>query len=235
MLDLNYKADLPSPEEKTLSALVGEGSVFYCLYAGSSTLYESNYVDRHTFFSEILPANEALRKKFCNQTNKFVISNNTAHLEGDDFKVFVDKFTDKSLYCKHIGGLELPDRTIHLSTALDHHYYLTRQTVLHVHFEIKRIHLYYKADGQFMFYNNYEIETAEDVLYYIELIHNVVISNDQKRMPLEVSGMVERQSAYVELLAKYYPEINFVSSGVKADGERLSHIYFGHYLNLSCE
>lgn len=235
MIDLYYKSSKPPETEMTLSALVGEDSVFYCMVDDAQILYESNHLKTDHFFEDFLPGRLKSQKiKACSLSNKFLISNNTAHLQAEDFKVFVDKFTDKTIYCKHVGSAILPQNTIHLATALDHLYYLGKPTVFHVHFELKRLHIYYKEDGHFQFYNNYEIDTAEDVLYFIELVHNVVISNKDHRMPLEVSGLVERKSIYMDLVARYYPEINFVSTGLNANGESLNHLYFGHYLNLAC-
>ncbi|MCB0648879.1 MAG: DUF3822 family protein [Saprospiraceae bacterium] len=234
MTDLYYKAGKDPGKNTTLSALMGEDSVFYCIIDENLALVESNHLKVDVFYERFIDEYSPHKLKCCNLTNKFIISNNTAHIQGNDFQVFVDKFTDQPVYCKHVGALQLPAKTIHLSTALDHHYYLVSKKVCHVHFDFKRIHIYYKAEGQFQFYNNYEVETAEDVLYFVELIHNVVINNGMQRLPLEVSGLIEKESGIMDLLAKYYPEINFVSIGENVEGKALSHIYFGHYLNLAC-
>ena len=235
MIDLYYKAGSKPSNETTLSVLFGTDSVFYGIYDRDHVLFESNHMKLDVFWDTfqrgVLKYD---RLKLMSLSNKFILSNNTAHLLSEDFDIYVDKFTDHQVYCKHIFTKNAPAKVIHIATAIDHFYYLHRQTVFHLHLEVDRVHVYYKLNGIFQFYNNYEIKTAEDLLYYVELVHNIIINGEKARNPVEVSGLVDMESGYLGLLRKYYPEVNFVMSGVDADNTPLNQFYFGHHINMTC-
>ncbi|MBP7642492.1 MAG: DUF3822 family protein [Saprospiraceae bacterium] len=235
MIDLYYKTGLKPTTDTTLSVLFGTDSAFYCIFDAHKVLFEGNHMKIDAFWDAYERGSiKADRLKLMSLSNKFILSNNTSHLPSNDFDVYIDKFTDQPIYCKHIFAKGAPKKVQHIVTALDHHYYLGQKTVFHLYLEINRLHVYYKLDGKFEFYNNYEIKTSEDLLYYVELVHNMIVNGNKERNPLEVSGLVDIESGYLELLKKYYPQITFITAGINAENEPLNQFYFGHLINLAC-
>ncbi|MBK8393146.1 MAG: hypothetical protein IPL23_29430 [Saprospiraceae bacterium] len=62
----------------------------------------------------------------------------------------------------------------------------------------------------------------------------MIVNGNKERNPLEVSGLVDIESGYLELLKKYYPQITFITAGINAENEPLNQFYFGHLINLAC-
>jgi len=237
MISIKYNETVAPLKNELLSALIGVDSVFYAIFDQGFSLKSCNTVEIKAF-QNLLSSSEIVSLVSLDMTNKFILSDNNVVSPSESFDIIVDKFTGTIVYCKHLQHplLKLnPDK--HFVTAIDHYYYLLEKDVFHLHFDLNILHIYYKKDNQFMFYNNYEIATSDDVLYFVELVcqaNNIEINVELK---LNLSGMVDDDSAYVKMLSQFFYKIEMAvpkDLRFKDFGKLKSHYFFGHIINLSC-
>lgn len=237
MISLKYNETIAPQQNEVLSALIGVDSVFYAIFDQAFSLKACNSIGYTAFQDYILNCNLNSVVSL-DMTNKFILSDNSVVSPSESFDITVDKFTGANIYCKHLQHPLLKwNSDKHFVTALDHHYYLLEKDVFHVHFEVNNIHIYLKRDNQFIFYNNYEISTSDDALYFVSLVcqtNDVVLD---ELFCMNLSGMVESDSQYVILLSKFYPNIKLVEisdNRFHNFAHFKSHYFFGHIINLTC-
>jgi hypothetical protein len=237
MISIKYNENNAPQQNEVLSALLGVDSVFYAIFDEGHELKACNTV-AYSVFQNLLSSASIQSFVSMDMTNKFILSDNSIVSPSESFDIVIDKFTGSSIFCKHLQHPLLnlnPDK--HFVTALDHHYYLLEKDVLHVHFDLNCLHIYLKRDGHFIFYNNYEISTSDDVLYFVALVcqtNDVEVTSDSS---LLLSGMVDEDSQYVKLLSKFYYNVKLAQpkhSKFNKFAHFKSHYFLGHIINLSC-
>ena len=237
MISIKYNETVAPQQNEVLSALIGADSVFYSIFDQDFTLKACNTV-YYKVFQELLVAANFDSFVSLDMSNKFILSDNSSVSPSESFDIVVDKFTGSNIFCKHLQHPLLnlnPEK--HFVTAIDHHYYLLEKEVFHIHFDLNFIHIYLKKDGQFKFYNNYEVSTSDDVLYFVSLVCQTNDVEIKSNSSIFLSGMVDEKSEYVKLLSKFYYNIKFanpIDPRFKNFANFKSHFFLGHIINLSC-
>lgn len=87
--------------------------------------------------------------------------------------------------------------------------YSHHETAAFVNFDSKQFELLVKKNQQLIFYNSFQYQTAEDVIYFVMYaFEQLSLSNTETQVLL--SGQIEKDSAIYQLLYKYIKEVDFV-------------------------
>ena len=87
-----------------------------------------------------------------------------------------------------------------------------------------------------MFFNEFQIETAEDVIYYVMAVIKEACNLTLEEVTVLLSGQITVNSSFYQLLYRYIPRLEtaaaahfLTTSDVLGD-----HVYFDHFLNVNC-
>ncbi len=121
----------------------------------------------------------------------------------------------------------------HFSTIINDHFKYHSSMVCYAHFGKNNVVVCITGLDGYKFYNQYEIETASDVLYYVKAVLQNT-DTDESMVNIMVGGYIEEQSEIYKTLYRYFKHVS------KAEGQNFAaknetinpHSYFDHYLNI---
>ena len=132
----------------------------------------------------------------------------------------------------------------HFPVTCDLHQYsvllkqvVVKEDILHIIFYPQRIVVKLNKQGRTQLINSYCYNAAEDVSY---ILLNICKQFDVKNIPVEVSGLIEKDSVLYKEIYKYFETINFASLPAEYNYaesiiQQPSH-YFSHIFAIdSCE
>jgi len=162
-----------------------------------------------------------------------------------DTSILTDLITERGVY----NVYRVPTSIInvvksHFPVTCDLHQYsvllkqvVVKEDTLHIIFFPQRIVVKLDTKGRTELINSYRYNTAEDVSY---ILLNTCKQFDIENIPVEVTGLIEEDSALFKEIYKYFETINFASLPAECNyAERIiqqpSH-YFNHIFAIdSCE
>lgn len=119
----------------------------------------------------------------------------------------------------------------HISTVMCHYLYPSLSKKVMLYISEKNMHIcVFNAEG-FRFYNQYKCIDANDFLYYLMAIYQL-LELDQENTPLIISGRIDRESSIVSLIQNYFAKIEFVSPSIFKLGNTASHNNTHYYMDL---
>lgn len=103
-----------------------------------------------------------------------------------------------------------------------------------LHFREKSIQLAGVDNGNFLFFNEFEIQTAEDVIYYLFAVSRQVFLAAPDEIPVEFSGQLTVNSSFYQLIYRYIRHFEPVRhADFRTLNEEIAdHVYFDHFLNI---
>ncbi|MBP6396305.1 MAG: DUF3822 family protein [Saprospiraceae bacterium] len=122
----------------------------------------------------------------------------------------------------------------HVTTASFQYYSQKSGKIIWLHFLDQSIQIACFEDGKFKFYNQFDIQTAEDVIYYLFAISRQVLQTEPDNIQVEFSGQLTVNSSFYQLLFRYIKNLKAVHQAeFQTKNEDLAdHIYFDHFLNI---
>lgn len=103
-----------------------------------------------------------------------------------------------------------------------------------LHFLDKYILMACGADGKFLFFNQFEITTAEDVIYYLFALSRQVFQTEPENIQVDFSGQLTLNSSFYQLMYRYIKNLEAATHPDfrTANEDLADHVYFDHFLNI---
>lgn len=129
---------------------------------------------------------------------------------------------------------DFPFKIGHISTALANYAGLKDQDLLAVIAE-NALHIVYKSEGKFKFYNQFYCKSATDYLYYLLLIMKSFNLNPHTET-VHLGGHIVEDSPLYKQLKGYIAHIKLVDQNIQLQAKKAMdfQIYFDLYLCRSC-
>jgi hypothetical protein len=219
---------------KTLSAHVGADGVFCVFIDQQNCIIDNRVIDFDKYLSL---DKESIKVLTYTSTNKYLFSQNFEIQNGEDFTSGLNKLTGQQVYVKYINSHIDISAAKHLVTLLDDFYFLSKKNVVHLHFEKNRLHIYIRQNGLFIFYNNFEVENEQDVLYFTTLALDNINDPIPQDTIWSLSGWIDDNSTIHQKVKSHFPDFEFAITPLTFAPQmkdQKSHYYFIHYLNLQC-
>jgi hypothetical protein len=122
----------------------------------------------------------------------------------------------------------------HISTAIQTYYRYHHRPICFVHFNKTSILICVCGSVGFKFFNEFEIENAEDILYFTKSTLQT-LNIDESEVILNLSGYIEEGYLFYKMLQRYFYQLEMAANDnfkVK-DNLGKEHYYFEHFLNIS--
>ncbi len=121
----------------------------------------------------------------------------------------------------------------HFSTIVNDHFKYDAKMVCYAHFGKNTLILCITGLEGFKFYNQYEIETTADVLYFMKAVFQNT-NTDESLINILVGGYIEEQSEIYKTMYRHFQNVTKASGlNFAAKNETINaHSYFDHYLNI---
>lgn len=150
--------------------------------------------------------------------------------------IYRDHWVDENILCFYEDAAIINSSWDykHITTASFQYYSLKNDKRIWLHFLDQSVQIACFEEGRFMFFNQYEIQTAEDVIYYTFALTRQVFQTEPGDIHVEFSGQLTLNSSFYQLLFRYIKNLEAAQpTAFQTKNEDLAdHIYFDHFLNI---
>ena len=154
----------------------------------------------------------------------------------DKPKIYRDHWIENNIICYYEDEVDINSNWNykHITTASFQYYSQRNGKRIWLHFLDQLAQMACFDEGRFMFFNQYEIQSAEDVIYYLFALSRQVFQTEPDEIHVEFSGQLTLNSSFYQLLFRYIRNLEAAhQTAFQTKNEDLAdHIYFDHFLNI---
>ncbi|MBK8699944.1 MAG: DUF3822 family protein [Saprospiraceae bacterium] len=237
MINLGFTSSYEKEQIEKLSVIYEADSFVYGLFGKGNVLLKTGTKPYHLldeFISKVKPEGASLHTL---SKSRYFTHIPLAELQGPLARLpYRDKMSGEDIVTcydsetVYLQGVNLK----HFSTAIQHHYVFDTRDICHIHLGNSTASFCLCGKSGFKFYNEFDIQNAEDVIYYAQAVTKNFIPAETQP-PVALSGLVEENSNLYKLLFRYLNPFGFANTYQfkTAQHEIGSHAFFDHYINIS--
>ena len=238
MIQLDFSSDFLEKDIKKLSVIADADSFVYGLFDNQGTMVQRASLpwDRLTSFSQYWTGKDA-RVYYMSTSKAFSFSamENRPTLNAD--YLLYDLWQAQNAYCLYEdkNSIDSNWEYKHVATAWAHFNHSTSDPAIWLHFKEKSITIACGTSHDFRLFNEYQIETAEDAIYYLFATCQQALGLNIEQVTVWISGQITVNSSFYQLLYRFIPKLHTLSSDKFTTKSEIlgDHVYFDHYLNIS--
>lgn len=236
MISIAFKSEYNKINLTKVSVIAEKDSFVYGLFE-NNLLVESGRISENelnTFVSGFSDHNTAMY--FASKSTAFTHTDEIGLdtiKQSTQYQEFFD--VNPNIYCCYNED-KFPHQTDnlkHFSTLINDYYKYEAKTICYAHFGKNAMTLCITGLDGFKFYNNYEIENAADVIYFIKAVLQNTNTNEDS-VHILVGGYLEEQSEIYKTMFRHFQNVDKAKGqNFAAKNEAINpHSYFDHYLNI---
>ena len=239
MIQLDFSSDFLERDIKKLSVIADADSFVYGLFDNRGTMVSRGHTDSaglnefaHTW------AEWDCEIHFMSTSKAFSFSDETNVPSNQNNNIRIDKWADTGIYCAYEEAAIIENNWHykHISTAWLQFASSKSDANLWLHFRDKSVLIACSYQQKFLFFNEFHIETAEDVIYYVMAVIKEACNLTLEEVNVMLSGQITVNSSFYQLLYRYIPRLETAASAhfLTASEVLGDHVYFDHFLNVNC-
>ena len=133
---------------------------------------------------------------------------------------------------KFTKSMSIPVKIGHISTAMANYAFLIEKDFIS-YISDNTLHLAFRKEDNFQFYNQFECYHKEDFLYFYMLAF-YGLDLDPEQQDVFIGGGIDETSPLFKLLNGYLPSIQLGENALQVESIFPKHYYFDLYLCKSC-
>lgn len=238
MIQLDFSSDFLEKDIKKLSVITDADSFVYGLFDNQGTMVQRASLpwDRLASFSRYW-IDRGAKFYYMSTTHafSFVTKENKATVMSD--YVLCDRWLPQTARCLYEdkNSIDSNWEYKHVATAWVNFDVSDSDRAIWLHFNEKSITIACGTSHHFRLYNEFQIETAEDAIYYLFASCQQSMGLSIEQVIVWISGQITVNSSFYQLLYRYIPNLQTLSSDKFTTNSEIlgDHVYFDHYLNIS--
>ena len=236
MISVGFVSNYNKEDLTKLSVISESESFIYGLFDNDNTLMESGRKNLNEYDS-LINAYPNLNKFHLSKSNSFTHIHEAKLAEVANLLPFKDHMNNEEIYTIYddVWMQKINTHSVkHISTAIQSRFKYVDTPIAYIHFNKSSIIICVCGSVGFRFFNEFEIENAEDIIYFTKSVLQT-LKIDEEKVILKLSGYIEEGYIYYKMLQRYFYNIEFATAYNFQVNENAGkeHYYFDHYLNIA--
>lgn len=236
MISVGFTSNYNNEDLTKLSVISEPDSFIFGLFNDDNTLLAAGRKNHDEYLSFINEYNH-LSKFYLSKSNAFTHIHKSKINDIENLMPFKDQMNNEDIFTLYEDEwLEKVNihTSKHISSAIQSRFKYADTPICYIHFNKGSIIICVCGNVGFKFFNEFEIENAEDIIYFTKSVLQT-LQIDEEKVILKLSGYIEEGYLFYKMLLRYFHNLEFATAYNFQVNENAGkeHYYFDHYLNIA--